>query len=379
MSDPTDSTRHDRIVISSDDLGPDEPAPPPVANAGSPNGAASGTAALPPIQPAGAALTVSTPSASGVLTKLSANSIVSGLVAGSVGGAIGFLLAENLKNPSNNIAVEQAAARIESGVFVGIFGLVLGLVILAWDGITTGAVQKAIREGAIGGAIGGVAGFIGGWLAQYLFNQLLDDLDLAASQSDVEMKLRIARTVAWGVFGGLTGVGLGLRNGKRKAVNGLIGGVLGGGLAGLVFEQIELSTLDDGGDFSGFWVRAIGIGITGVGIGLGVGLVDRLRRDAWLMISGGPMAGKEFILFKDSTTVGSDYRNDIVLVKDRAVAPQHLSFDKGPRGASRLHAAPGAPVLVNGTPAHDHQLRPGDVIIVGVSTITYQERAASPV
>ena len=197
--------------------------------------------------------------------------------------------------------------------------------------------------------------------------------------SSIENKLREARVIAWALFGGLLGFGIGLRGGSKKIINGLIGGTIGGALGGLVFEQIEISQLHSSStsDHS-FWVRLLGMTITGIGVGLGIGLVERIRRDSWLLIASGPMAGKEFILYNASTTVGSDFRSDIVLVKDPQVAPNHLTFLRDPAGGVTLNATGVLAVAVNGIPAPSHRLRSGDVVSVGGSTLHYQERTASP-
>ena len=90
----------------------------------------------------------------------------------------------------------------------------------------------------------------------------------------------------------------------------------------------------------------------------------------------GPMAGKEFILYGAQTTLGTDYRSDIPLVKDTSVWPEHLRFVRDPYHGATLQVTPGAPVTVNGVPVQAHRLRPGDLVSVGMSTLLYQERAA---
>jgi hypothetical protein len=89
------------------------------------------------------------------------------------------------------------------------------------------------------------------------------------------------------------------------------------------------------------------------------------------------MAGKEIILYKPVTIIGSDYRCDLVLVKDPAVAGQHVSLNRDATGNVSLFAAPGAVVLVNGAPVQSHRLRPGDVLGIGSSMISYQQRAVT--
>ena len=300
--------------------------------------------------------------------KLGANSVISGLLGGAVGGLLGAIVAEVLYNPNHRNAASEAEIRTQSGIWVAIIGAVLGFVLLAWDGFTSGVPRKGFRDGMFGAAVGAVAGFAGGYLAQMLYTNLLRD----ATFDNYKTKYMIARVIAWGIFGLMLGVGLGIKGGKKKIINGLIGGTIGGAVGGLLFQLLENS--DTGGD-SGTALRYVGLTCTAVGIGLGVGLVERARRESWITINAGPMTGKEFILYKPRTVIGADYRCDIVLVRDSAVAPQHIAFDRTPQGTTVTSI--GGAVSVNGTAVNTHRLRAGDLISVGASTLNYQERALS--
>ena len=250
-------------------------------------------------------------------------------------------MAEVLHNPSRTGATTESALRVSSAIWVAIVGAVLGFTLSAWDGFTSSSPRKGLHDGGIGAAIGAGAGFVGGYVAQALYADMLKDV---TSYDELKRQLYVARTVGWAIFGLILGLGLGLRGGGRKIVNGLIGGTVGGAVGGLLFQA--LANASDSSD-SGFTLRLVGLTLTGVGIGLGVGLVERIRRDAWLLISGGPMAGKEFILYKPQTIIGADYRSDIVLVKDPQVAPQHLVLER--QGANVVVNAEGA-IFVNGQP-----------------------------
>src|SRR5271169_4837500 len=88
-----------KIVITNDDLDSSIPLGPAGVRGGAANLSTLG--GLPPVppQPAPMPVHVPTPSGGTVLTRIGANSIVSGLVAGAVGGFIGFLFSENIYNP----------------------------------------------------------------------------------------------------------------------------------------------------------------------------------------------------------------------------------------------------------------------------------------
>jgi hypothetical protein len=323
-----------------------------------------GGSALPPLQATSPSLSVG---GSSGLAKLGANGIVSGLLAGGIGGLLGTIVAEVVYSPDNVDAATEAGLRIQTGMWVAIIGAIMGALLMAWDGITSGSGQKAVSDGAIGAGIGAVAGFAGGYVAQWLFSAMLRDISF---DDDIDTKVLLARVIAWGLFGCLLGIGLGLKGGSRKVVNGLIGGAIGGAAGGFMFQKVA-----EGNSGSATVPRFIGMTLTGIGIGLAIGLVERVRREAWVTISRGPMTGKEFILYNAQTMIGADHRCTIVLVRDPAVAPQHLAFVRTPQGTT-VNAV-GGPVLVNGHQVTSQRLRAGDEVTVGASSLRYQERATT--
>jgi hypothetical protein len=297
------------------------------------------------------------------LTKLGSNAVVSGLVAGAVGGFIGWAVAEIFDSPNSWAPTSLVALDWDSAIYVMIFAAFVGFVLMGWEGFTSRSPQKMLREGGIGAGIGLVAGLAGGFLAQWMFSQFVNP----TSGTGVQL---LVRGGAWAIFGAMVGLGLGVRHGVKSTVNGLLGGAAGGFLAGIIFQQLTENAVSGGGG-----QRMLGFTITGIGIGLGIGLVTRARRDAWLLFSGGPMRGKEFILQAAQTSVGSDYRCDIVLVKDAAVAPFHATFVRYPNGAVAVSPQTGAPVVVNGMATGGGQLRSGDTVVIGSSVLTYEQRA----
>jgi hypothetical protein len=293
------------------------------------------------------------------------------VVAGALGGFIGWVFSEIFFSPDSWPYFSSTInTDLRSGVWVMIFGAFLGFVLMGWEGFTSRSPQKLFREGGIGAGIGVAAGFVGGFLAQAIYGALVvEPTGSATSYPPVDI---LIRGLGWAVLGLLVGLGLGIPKGGRAVLNGLIGGAAGGFVAGAVFQIIGNS----GATNSGAGLRCVGLTVTGVGIGVGIGLITRVRRDAWLMFTAGPMRGKEFILQSAQTRLGSDYRCDIVLVKDSAIAPVHALFTRYPNGAVGVSPQSTAPLLVNGLPNSGTQLRSGDSVSVGNSTISYLQRAA---
>jgi hypothetical protein len=297
------------------------------------------------------------------LLKLGSNTIISGLVAGAVGGFLGFVFSEIFNNPDNISPFAPESSHVWSvALWTMIVGIFLGFVLLGWEGFTSLVPQKMFINGGIGAGAGLAAGLIGGSVSQLIYHALGGGADSASNI--------LIRGFAWCIFGALIGLGIGIRGGGRMVVNGLAGGAGGGLLGGMLFQIFGMMGTSGGAD------RFLGLVITGVGIGLGIGLIARVRRDIWLQFVAGPMTGKEFILYAPQTRVGSDYRCDIVLVKDAAVAPSHAVFVRNPNGATFVVPESTVPVFVNGAPATGLPLRTGDTIAIGASTLAYQERPA---
>jgi hypothetical protein len=300
-----------------------------------------------------------------VLTKAGSNSIVSGLLAGGIGGFIGWIFLEIFTNP-DGLFESKLSADAHTGITIMLFAIFLGFVLLGWEGLTSRSPEKMFIEGGIGAGIGVVAGFLGGFVAQALYGALLSD----NPTNPVNI---LVRGLAWAILGSLVGLGLGIRGGAKTILNGLLGGAGGGFIAGAIFQILNLYVIRSG-DWS---LRMVGFTVTGIGIGLGIGLVTRVRRDAWIVFSGGPMRGKEFILQAAETRIGSDYHCDMVLVKDQSVAPVHALFVRQANGTTSVVPQSQAPIFVNGAPTQGALLRSGDSVAIGASTLSYQERAAA--
>lgn len=316
---------------------------------------------LPPLGATPGALHVAVRSSSTRASKLGANSVVSGLLGGAVGGLLGAIAIEVSYEPHYPFGLWL---RTQSGYTIAIVAAIAGFVLLAWDGFTGGAPHKGVRDGAHGAIAGAVAGFIGGYLARIIFTDVLGDPDSYTSK-----EATLARVLAWGVFGLLLGGGLGVNGGKQRVISGLIGGAIGGAASGLLFQLIENEI--DGGTT----LRFAGFACTVAGIGFAIGLVERVRRESWLTITAGPMAGKEFILYNPRTVAGADNRCNIVLAHDSTVVAQHLVIDRSEQGATA--SSIGGPISVNGVEVTSHRLQAGDQIGVGSSLLTYHERAPS--
>ena len=102
-----------------------------------------------------------------------------------------------------------------------------------------------------------------------------------------------------------------------------------------------------------------------------MGIVESALKDRWLYVASGPLAGKQFILYKPVTVIGSSQQSDIYLFKDNSIQSQHASIEL--RGAQTfLHAL--GQVFVSGQPARNRALQSGDLIQIGRYAFHFRER-----
>jgi hypothetical protein len=255
----------------------------------------------------------------------------------------------------------------------------IGLFLGAAEGVMCRNAQRALICATVGLGIGFVGGMVALFLAGIIF---IISLGLATTVSkpdlrDGEMPRGLAllviimgRASAWAVAAIPAGIGQGIALREPKVVvNGLLGGVLGGLLGGMLFDPISIAFPPTNGEA---WLsRGIGFTIIGLFVGLFVGIVEQWTKSAWLLMRAGPLAGKQFVLFRSPTVLGSSPKADIYLFKDEAIEPRHaLIHDRGGRfEIEDLNSADGT--YVNGIPVKRQVLHAGDQIVLGKTVLEF--------
>ncbi|MBW3539866.1 MAG: FHA domain-containing protein [Planctomycetes bacterium] len=339
----------------------------------------------------------------------------------AVASGLGALVACVVLEPSFNdreMAVEEVLGALQGEDVFHPIQLLMFPTVTAFAGLFVGAAEglmcrnlgRAAWCGLVGGAIGFVAGCVLELPAGMIYNLLttlageaafphLDaeitrlvlamqaegrgNREIAEAVADIQVRLEmtgfplllqmIGRSLAWAIVGIAAGIGQGIALKQRKViVNGLVGGLLGGLAGGLLFDPLAMFLRNDVNDA---WLsRSVGFTVIGVLVGLFIGLVETWTKTAWLLMRKGPLAGKQFVIYRETTVLGSSPRAEIYLFKDDAIEPRHaLIRNRGGRFEIEDLDTPDG-TYVNGSPVHRQFLHNGDQIVLGRTVLEFSLR-----
>ena len=297
-------------------------------------------------------------------------------ICSAIGGIAGWAVIEPFFS-DDPLIEDTAAALLLFPVVAGCIGLFLG----AAEGIMCRNISRAFVSGGLGLAVGFVGGLIAiiptgiifSFMSTLAFsfwkNPQIDEMPTGFAL----LILMMGRAAAWSVAAIPAGIGQGIALREKKVIlNGLLGGVLGGLLGGLLFDPISLVLITDDGEAA--YSRAVGFAVIGMSVGLFVGLVEGWTRTAWLLMKKGPLAGKQFVLFKDATILGSSPKAEIYLFKDDAIEPKHaVIYNRGGRFEIEDQNTPDG-LYVNGIPVTTQVLKSGDQIVLGKTVLEFTLR-----
>ena len=290
-----------------------------------------------------------------------------GLLFGAIGGFLAWAFQEALFQNDAPSRATQADVIAEVALWAAVIGLIVGAVLGSAEGLASRVSRKAWIGAAWGAGLGFIGGLIGGAIAQAVYG--------AARSNWVDsMGAQIAiRALGWAIFGLGVGLAQGAAHRKwKKAGNGLIGGAIGGFVGGVLFDPI--GTVIGGGTAS----RMVAITVLGAAMGAAIGVVEQVRKQAWLQVVAGPLKGKQFIVYGLQTTIGSSPKCDIVLPKDPAVASVHAEIRREQNRSILTPYASGLRLDSNQV-ERAVPLRSGQNIGVGGTWLLYMEKRASTV
>lgn len=325
----------------------------------------------------------------------------------SLASGLGAFLAWMLLEP---FYTESATEEDQTKFVVGIilFPVVSGFAGL-FLGMAEGIMCRNPSRAAFNGLISFVVGFFGSLILICPVNILFAIFMVAAVSISGEMAegpsglgfvvLIMGRGIAWAIIAVLAGIGQGAAQQERKIIyNGMLGGVLGGFTGGLLFDPINfggmalityfgLENLSSQlylewllGDLSieGSLSRGVGFVVIGLSVGLFIGLVEGWTKTAWLLMRRGPLAGKQFILHRDVTVLGSSPKAGIYLFKDMDIEPKHaIIYNRGGRFEIE-DCMTAAGTFVNGQRVQGRRyIQKGDQIELGKTVLEFDLKSAS--
>ena len=245
-----------------------------------------------------------------------------------------------------------------------IIGLLIGLGLAMAEPVVGHNAGSAVVRGVVGAGLG----VLGGLVCSLFINDIYHFFGGGKDASSF-VKQMFARGVGWSILGAFLAIapGIAMRNWK-KFLLGLAGGAIGGLLGGLLFDPICQLT---GSDIPARCINILGLG---VGAAVATALLEEAAKQGWLKVATGVITGKQFILYRNPTVIGSSPKAEIYLFKDPTVAPKHAAIN-GIGGEFLLTALNNATVLLNGRPVRQQRLRNGDQIRVGNTIFLFGARA----
>jgi pSer/pThr/pTyr-binding forkhead associated (FHA) protein len=112
----------------------------------------------------------------------------------------------------------------------------------------------------------------------------------------------------------------------------------------------------------------------GVVAGAAIGLIENAAKAGWLKVTSGIIAGKQFILYRNPTYIGSAPDCQIYLFKDPRVGKRHAAIHLAPSGIEIEDLPLGDATFVNGKPVTRAALKHGDQVKIGATQFLFQER-----
>jgi hypothetical protein len=277
-------------------------------------------------------------------------------------------LNESLSAPEKRAAVEFLTNadrwRAEVSYFIGygICGMAISICLSIAEPLTSRNFPAAVVNGSVGAALGLLGGLIASLVIVWV-NRTIGDANPG------RLRETILQAASWGALGCFTAIAPGIiaRNWKRFGI-GIGGGLLGGITGGLLMELAThtVATEDLG--------KLTAICCIGLVTGAATGIMELAARTGWLKVTSGFIAGKQFILYRNPTFIGSAPDCQIYLFRDPAVGRRHAALHLM-NGRVELENLPlGGDTVVNGAAVERRSLQDGDEIEIGTTTFLFQMR-----
>ena len=257
--------------------------------------------------------------------------------------------------------------------FYSACGVLIALALGMAESVASRNMQSAVVYGGVGALLGLAGGVVVSLFIENLYNYILGGREDQVTSLGRSI---VARSLSWGVLGLFLSAapGVVMRNG-RKLGFGLIGGFIGGAIGGALFDPIGKLTVDAGHPLgSPVLSRLVAIVAIGVITGVGTALVENAAKQGWLRVIRGLIAGKQFIVYRNPTFIGSSPQCEIYLFKDSKVGRRHAALHISPAGYDIEDLGTGGGTFINGRAIDRARLRGGDQVQIGETCFSFQEK-----
>lgn len=267
----------------------------------------------------------------------------------------------------NSVARDELISnfRTEQKILGAIYWILLGVCIGIGLSIADSCISKNFKSAIKNGIIAAILGALGGCVLSLFINGLYIFI---GGENTVFFKQMLARGVGWGVLGLFIAIAPGIIMKSRKKLGlGIAGGFIGGLIGGLLFDPICV--------IFGSVVFARFVNVVGMGVGAAAAMVllENIAKQGWLKVAAGLIAGKQFILYRNPTVIGSSPKSEIYLFKDSQIAATHAAINNR-NGDFFITAIDGAQVFVNNVPTPQQRLKTGDQIRIGNTIFIFEAK-----
>lgn len=274
-----------------------------------------------------------------------------------------------LTRPQREQAVRQLSRRDRVKAIIASLCLYCawGTIIAASLGMAEALAARNLGQAVVFGAVGAMLGLAGGAIITVCLGPLSQLLSADANAPMINQMAVHAAT--WGLLGLFLAIapGLLMRSG-RKLMLGMLGGFLGGAMGGALVDPINQLANNEA------LSRIVAVSVIGMLTGLCIATVENVAKKGWLKVVEGLIAGKQFIIYRNPTIIGSHPRCEIFLAKDNKVLQHHAILHIVPAGYVLEDLGSGR-TLVNERPISRVRLRKGDNIRIGQTRFVFQEVA----
>ncbi|HEY2588540.1 MAG TPA: FHA domain-containing protein [Tepidisphaeraceae bacterium] len=253
-------------------------------------------------------------------------------------------------------------------VSFGLCGMLLAMCLGLAEPLSERNLPRAVRNGALGATLGLIGGIAVSLFVDRIYRAAGGGGGAADPQQQFTLREALARSAAWGVLGLFLAAGPGLLLGNvKKVLIGLAGGLIGGTIGGALYQPVTSAAGPDA-------ARLVALGAIGLIAGLGTGLIENVAKTGWLKVTTGLIAGKQFILYRNPTYIGSGPECQIYLFRDPNIGRRHAALHLVPGGIELEDLPLGKATLVNDAPVTRTRLHHGDKISIGATTFLFQEK-----